>query len=217
MKKYFKQGFRYYNIAGNEYIGVTSVLKLLGKGDRILSWNIKQVIDLFAKKGVVNTEVLSMANKWHKKVLNEKADDGTKVHKIIEDYLTKGKYEKNAMLDKFIKWKKENNFQYTACEKVVCSNKYETAGTIDLIGTVRGVPFILDIKSSKGVWLSHKIQVCAYKLINGDPNYKVGILALGKPKPFFPIPDHLEKDYMKVFVCLNHIFKTLNELHELPS
>ncbi len=56
------------------------------------------------------------------------------------------------------------------------------AGTIDLILNIDGVNWIIDLKTSQNVWLSHEIQVSAYKHSVELPDVHVAILQLGYKK-----------------------------------
>jgi len=102
------------------------------------------------------------------------ADAGTLAHKMIENHL-KGLPEpptdgiETAALDKaegcfiaYLDWERSHEFAYVESEKSLVSEKHRFGGTID-IGAVVGDLAIVDIKTSKGVYFSMKVQVAAYK------------------------------------------------------
>ena len=52
--------------------------------------------------------------------------------------------------------------EYLAAEEMVCSVKYNYAGTLDAIVRIAGEVWLLDYKTSKGVYLETALQLAAY-------------------------------------------------------
>jgi len=218
IEKIYSNGYRFYKIDGVYYQSITSILKLLSK-EKINEWAIKQTINYIVKQGNLSPDIISSAFKYSKRYLQELADKGTAKHLLAQNYLLTGKYKKDKWLDKFIAWKKEADFRTNKnlIEKTVYSKKLGCAGTIDLLGTVYGQPVLLDIKTSSGIFLSHKIQVCGYKSII-EKDIKVGIIQISrdaKSKNFRLLEKEEEENYTKIFLALNTIFDCLHTVGEL--
>lgn len=147
-------------------------------------------------------------------IKNEAAGRGSKVHKAIES-IFKGEEvridskfvnpqtekEEELTLEEvdsilsFLAWFEEEKPEVICYEINVFSDKYNYAGTIDLVCKIRGVLWVIDFKTSQYIWPSHKIQVSSYgKIIeNGEHDIasipvpkdtyyqkpKLGILQLG--------------------------------------
>lgn len=149
-------------------------------------------------------------------------DKGTKVHKAIESIFegkevridskyvnpSKGGEEELTLEEcdaivSFVKWRtdteKDHNIETILWEKVVFSQKYDYAGTVDYIvklthrETGEVTYWIIDFKTSQYIWKSHELQVSSYKqtIENGEnevlhhgkqidvTNIKMAILQLG--------------------------------------
>jgi hypothetical protein len=81
----------------------------------------------------------------------------------------------------FIEWFKKHKPKVIATEFTVWSDKYRYAGTVDLYCTINGIPWIVDFKVSANVYVSHEIQVSAYKFAEPGrfaPNTRLAILQL---------------------------------------
>ncbi len=138
---------------------------------------------------------------------------GTKVHTAIDDVLQgkevriDSKYmnretgqEEELTLDEcdcilsFVNWAKEAKPVPITWEKTIFSNKFNYAGTIDLVCLIDGVAWIVDYKTGQSVWTEYELQVSAYKqallenlaeLAKENPKFsgitdvKLGILQVG--------------------------------------
>ena len=171
----------YRNKEGKRLSGVTTII-----GGN-LGWN-KEALLWWANQ-------MGLDGKNHRDVAKEAADIGTIAHAMIEADL-KGKefdmskYEKE-MVDKaetsylaWLEWKDLVSFKVLESEKSLISEKYQFGGTID-IAAIKKITAIVDLKTSKGVYPDHKIQVAAYgRLWNenypDNPIQAYYILQLGK-------------------------------------
>ena len=134
------------------------------------------------------------------------AGRGSKVHKAIE-HIFEGKEvridskfvnpqteqeeelsleEVDAILS-FIEWYKQTKPKVICYEINVFSDKYNYAGTIDLVCEINGELWIIDFKTSQYIWPSHKIQVSSYgKVIETGEH---DIAAIAKPDaPYYKKP-----------------------------
>lgn len=215
--------FRIYEIDGKKYISVTSVLSLLSK-DGLLEWAVFKTVEFIKKAPKVTAEVLADAIHYHKRFLNATADEGTEDHNNIEDYLKGKPVKEDCTIKAFKRFEREYCFVFEAAEQVVYSDVKKVAGSIDLIGTIHSHPAIIDLKTSKQIYLSHKIQVCAYRdlycAMRGiNPNdMKVGILCIPRGTSntlvHFLTPEE-EKYCRKIFNNLIENFFYLKALGEI--
>jgi len=154
---------RYKTAAGVPIPGVTTVNNQLG-------WN-KGALIAWAR----NT---ALAGLDPDKVKDEAADIGSLAHFMIECYLkgtradtadfTENQIAKaeNCFLA-FLEWNKNYQFKCIESEIPLISEKYFYGGTIDYVATPTigpdaGKVFLLDFKSSKGIYAEAFIQVAAY-------------------------------------------------------
>lgn len=216
-----KGEYRFYTDSetGKEYVSVTSCLSLLPK-PAVLIWAINQTVKYFASQKKITPQILSNAYGISKSVLNQLAAQGTERHNTIEAYLKTGKVDpEDNSLKRFRKWEEESGFQIEAIEKALCNDKLRSAGTADLIGNCSGVPILVDLKTSKAIRFSHKVQAAVYKYMLGEPNRKVGILLIPRVTKttyqFYILTEEEEKEYLKIYWLLVNLFFSLLKLGEI--
>ncbi len=220
IKTITKGGLRFYKVGDSYFKSVTSVVGLLDK-PFVHDWAIKQTVQWTVKQKVLDEETIAKSLRYSKILLQDLGDKGTAKHKAAEKYLLTKEYDpKDKWIKKFIKWKDEVDFKTNdkLIEKVVISNFLKCAGRVDLMGRVFGEPMLVDIKTSSNVYLSHKIQVCGYKLLLGRKDLKLGVLQIsrdGYRKKFHIIDEAEEKYCSKIFLCLNKVFDCMLTLDEL--
>lgn len=140
--------------------GVTTILN--GQ----LAWN-KQVLIAWARRE-------ALAGKDPELIKTEAGSSGTCTHYLVECHI-KGvepdlKDFTQAQIDKaetgfiaFLDWEKTCELDYLKLEYGVVSELHRYGGTCDMIAKKNGSLWLLDLKTSKGVYAEHKIQVSAYK------------------------------------------------------
>lgn len=118
------------------------------------------------------------------------ADLGTRVHALIEQEM-RGKRpaeipkECEASLLGFYEWRDAFKLQATGSEVALISEKYRYGGTMDYPAIVSGRRVMLDLKTSKGVYVDHRIQLAAYgqlwdEAYPDDPVTGFHLLQVGK-------------------------------------
>ena len=158
---------------------VTWITQYYPKGTAYFKW--------LANKGWDEAEAIKVAA----------GDRGSRVHRAIEDLVNKKTVKMDALyadsegikkelsvdeyecIMSFVNWFNEVNPEVIASETTVFSDKYNYAGTIDLVCKIKGELYIIDFKTSQYIWPSHRIQVAAYKHALKYKNAKLGILQLG--------------------------------------
>jgi len=205
---------------GEEFISVTACLSILPKPGIIL-WAVMQTVKYIAQKQSLSDKVMGEAFHFHKQLLSLLANEGTEDHNIIEDYLRTGKISdpEDTSLKRFFAWEKESGFKMEQTELMIYNDKLRSAGTVDLIGNCSGVGMVIDLKTSKAIRLSHKIQAVVYKYMYGEHHRKAAILLIPreakKKWEFYILTEEEEKKYLKIYFLLNQLFYMLWDLGEI--
>ena len=189
IKRITKKG-RYYEVDGTLYPSVTTILNYYPKFEPFWKWKY--------------------TNPDADIILKEAGEYGTNVHKAIEKTLNSGlditeyvdlteKEKKSVNL--FGNWLtnlKKHKVEVVDIEKMVIGDGY--GGTIDLVLKVDDTFWIIDIKTSKGLWITHELQLSAYKHALLNQNF----LDLQKiAKPGYGIID-IPENYKLALLHINH-------------
>lgn len=210
---------RFYKRNGEYYPSVTSVLSFFPKGKFFEDW-LKQV------------------GNNAKYIANESADKGTKVHKLIDQWLTEKKQIRwiddfgNAKYDLDV-WKmflRFTDFWDQVKPKLVCSETHlysdelKVAGTCDLVLDIENERWLLDNKTSNHLNPSYDLQLAAYKKC-WEENYstkidRTGVLWLKSTKRIAKglqgkgwevVESKMPYDYnIKMFNSTHDLYKMLN-------
>lgn len=103
---------------------------------------------------------------WHSKVLNDAADLGTWFHEYVEADLTDGftreatELWQEQMVDAWNLFKFEHDVEALLTEQTVY-NPRGYAGTLDLIVRIDGKVYLADVKTGRGTWPEHLMQLGA--------------------------------------------------------
>lgn len=189
---------RSYSINGVEWPSVTTVLGLLDKGDALLQWGVNCAIAYVREHAVAEDfeSVLHLAKTNWREAREEAADIGKEIHELIKVYIRHGRdavgsYRpevENGFLA-FLEWERENGIEWLEAEKQVFDPEHGFAGTLDAKcrftrGPYTARVFVIDFKSSKGIYDGYAEQVSAYRhadsLATSVPADGCGILRLDK-------------------------------------
>jgi hypothetical protein len=168
---------RYYNKAGKQLPGVTTVLGVLAK-PALVPWannlglqgiNVREYVDILAMVGKIGHEMICCHNKGVKFESNgERTDLIDKAENCFLSYLS---------------WEKQHKVEPILCEAALVSELYGYGGTVDMWCRVDDVPTILDYKTGKAIYPEHIYQVAAYRQLieeNGGKPEAVRILQIGR-------------------------------------
>lgn len=108
------------------------------------------------------------------KIKTEAANIGTLTHSMIEKHIQELSpnlfmYYDNIIkaakvgFNAYLKWELENNPEYMHTELKLTSKKYKYGGTIDLVLIMKNRLGIVNLKTSKGIYQSHILQLAAYR------------------------------------------------------
>jgi len=203
----------YKNADGQILSGVTTIL-----GNN-LAWNKGALIGWAYNQGKAGRPLRDQAA----------LDIGTITHKWVEADIKGKKFEmpdivpemkekiENSFMG-YLEWKDQTKFELIQSELSLVSEQFKFGGTIDIIGKISSQPAIIDIKTSDAIYIDHKCQVAAYKMLFNEnypekPITMVYILKLGKKDGGFShhyLPD-LTKEW-KVFLLLLELEKFRKDL-----
>jgi len=181
---------KFYKINGEFYPRVTSIIEMLDKY-ALKQWAadeaVKHIVSLTADDKYLLSEVdFQAARCAHKVVSSQARSVGTAVHAAIEWFLNTGEkkieeLETKAMevqaalaFNNFLEWFKVTDIEVLKTETTVYKRafNYRYAGTFDLLCKIKGVPYIIDFKSSKNFYQEFKLQLAAYRHAFVDPTLK---------------------------------------------
>lgn len=170
MGKYSKNHTEYFNDKGVEVPSVTTILKILNKPTLVpwanfLGWKRQKVAD----------------------ILTESSLKGVMVHALIESNLldkyflfipVKGcdYHILSTIFRNFLGWKEKNDIEAEFMEKKIVADKF--GGTIDFYGNINGKKTIMDIKTSKGLYIGMVLQLAAYTILLEQEGYEYEQVAI---------------------------------------
>jgi len=221
---------RYYEYQGKKLPSVTTITGQLDK-PALTYWAANCAADFIrdeiSKQEEISKEnllsVIEKSRKEWRKVGRTAMDIGSEVHACIETYLSKGEEPlrpqdavENAFLA-FLEWLDTwESWQTVHTEQTLFGEKY--AGTCDWVVQLKhdlwDAPrlFVVDFKSSKGVYDEYKYQIAAYRhLIPGCEGS--GILRLDK-ETGYPDWHDVSKSHhydLMIFDCLTELFYLTNQ------
>jgi hypothetical protein len=104
----------------------------------------------------------------HTKYLKDAATIGSKIHDWIESYINKENPEMpdedNVLLgiNAFLDWVKEYKVKFLNSELPIYSRKYDYCGTVDAIAIIKGKRYLVDYKTSTGLYNDVMLQTASY-------------------------------------------------------
>lgn len=170
-----------YFVDGGQVPGVTDII-----GSN-LGWN-KAALIAWANK-------MSSAGQDPDKIRDQAAGIGTITHAMVKEFLLEKTFDRDeyppldvqvaerAFLG-FMRWFEDSNIKVLDSELPLTHSEWYYGGTLDLKCELDGDLYIVDFKTSTGVYLEHKIQLAAYRELvifnNVNEQPLCGILHLSK-------------------------------------
>jgi len=155
-------------------------------------------------------------------IFEKAGEEGTRVHIAIDDLLHGAKLNITDMNDRekkclmsFVDFLDEYKPKILKAEHMIVNHKHKYAGTLDLVCNIDGQDYVVDYKTSKSVYDSHKLQVAAYlHAAEGELNApKPAILHLGNPKlkkATFSFIEFDQEQYWEGFKLVNQMWDFKN-------
>lgn len=166
---------------------VTTILKIVDKSGPLIGWakrvtaeaalrhaaDLPKWVEDFGGDGAVG-----MLTKATNVIRDKAANAGSEIHTFAEA-IVRGQEvavpeELQPFVSSFLKWRADFEPEFLAAEEMVYS-RHGYAGTLDAIVRIAGEVWLLDYKTSKGVYEETALQLAAYGAADfigrpGDPN-----------------------------------------------
>ena len=149
------------------YVSVTAFLNIIAK-PFLMTWFGKLIYwAMVEDPSLSQQEALDVPNQKGK----EARARGTTVHSLVEVYKHTKKHVEGVpepyrkFIEAFRDWMEEYNVEILERERTVYSDKYNYAGTLDLLVRNRntGMTSIVDVKTGKNIYPEVFLQLVAYK------------------------------------------------------
>lgn len=209
---------------GDPLPSVTTILSIVDKSGPLVGWAKREVSNaairhLSTLQTMVETAGADSAARWLGTIpgyqRDTAADVGTQVHALAEA-LSKGQtVDVPADLGPYIvayqRFLADWRPTYLAAEEMVCSLPYRYAGTLDAIMEIRRETWLIDLKTSKGVYPETALQLAAYahagfigragtsRRFRIPPINRFGVLHL-RPEGYQLVPFAVTRDTFRVFL-----------------
>jgi len=167
-----KDGLRYYTWLGVEYPSVTTIRRMAGIPHGLHQWSMGKVIDRvmsdyeeLERRAVADEKD---ARKWLRRAATEErdaaAERGSRIHWAAQAGLPSSEVEEDIRLkvQAYEDWLRAHRVRVLLSERQCWNLSVGYAGTMDLLADTRMGRFAIDIKSGKGVYSEHALQIEAY-------------------------------------------------------
>lgn len=148
-------GTHYYFVDGIFYPGVTTILDIAAPKEYGLLNFFKQNTPEDAK--AISERALALGSKMHDAY--ERLINGLELD-LLNEYPT---IEEKKHILSFVSWFQAVKPKVIATEMVVASETYRFAGTTDFVCDLGGELWLIDFKTSSGIYYTYELQVAAYK------------------------------------------------------
>lgn len=166
-----------YSFNGEVVKGCTSVLDTLNK-PALVPWCAKVTVESMREQfeagrsydEIEIEEMLDLAKRANYLKKTSAGSIGTLSHDFAEAYAKKLNptypinTESRGACQRFVKWVEDNKVEFLLSEQPVFSLQNKFAGTLDAICRIDGKLYLIDYKTSSGIWETYYLQVGAYAL-----------------------------------------------------
>lgn len=175
MSLVFYQKSHRYRLDGSWVPGVTTLIKKGLPKPALPYWSAKMVAEWVADNPDLTEDLKRLGGRgpavaYLKELPWQKRDDaairGTDVHALAERLAHGEEVEVPEHLaghvQGYVDWLDANQPEVLLTERPVASRQWRYAGTFDLVAKLDGVTWLLDVKTSSGVYGSTALQLTAY-------------------------------------------------------
>lgn len=176
----FSEDKHLHMLNGKSLTGVTTALKVIGKGDVLVQWSANQAIEYIKQNAIeidndegffygATSELLEEAKKAWRGSRDKAGGFGTNVHNAIELWIKKEPIPELDVMEQkafnnFTTWAVENKIEFLESERHVASKEMWIGGILDLVFKKDDKIYIGDIKTSSGIYPEYFFQMGAYNL-----------------------------------------------------
>ena len=158
----FKDGRFYTDENGNYFPSATTLLEAYPKPAQLIMW-MKEV-------GSKADEIRDAAGKRGSSVhqLTEDYDNGIECTLLDEYGKPRYSLEEWSMFERYVEFSVTHKPEHLLVEQTFINSSLGFAGTIDRVCIIDGKTYVLDIKTSNGIYNSYWLQLAAYKELYED-------------------------------------------------
>jgi hypothetical protein len=173
----------------------THTIYKLANGKRVPG--VTTILEIINKPGLVKwANGLGLQGIDSETYVDETARVGTLAHEMIQEYLKGPRWDRGAFsadqidlaenaVISFFEWERVNDYNMITekIEMPLVSECFAYGGTVDWYGSIGGKKWLVDIKTSRGLFPEHVFQVSAYwnmLLENGFKVDGVRLLRVGR-------------------------------------
>lgn len=170
-------GLRYYTWQGQRFPSVTTIRRLAGIPHGLHQWAINQVIDrvldeapsIALRLGSGEPSEVALTRHYLRQAATEQRDKAALLGTAVHDAAATGKSLAEVgpdiapRLRQYLDWREQSGVEILATEFQVWNPTVGYAGTCDLLGRFPdGSIWVIDLKTGKGVYGEHALQLMAY-------------------------------------------------------
>lgn len=158
-----------YYVDGKRKTGVTTYIGIVDKSRPLIFWATELYRDfLLENLKAIDEELVYRGCELHSEKKEDAAAIGDEAHRWIEKYL-KGdspdmpeRKEAQIAVNSFLEWSEKENLKFVSVERVVYSKKHDYIGTFDIEAKKGNKRYLIDIKTSNGIYNTYYMQTAAY-------------------------------------------------------
>ena len=158
----FVDGRFYTDTDGQYYPSATTLLEAYPKPYQLIQW----MKDMGAKADEIRDNAGRRGSAVHQ--LTEDYDQGVECNLLDENGKPKHSLEEWAMFERYVDFSKIHTPEHILIEQTFVNGRLGFAGTLDRICRIDGKVYVLDIKTSNGIYNSYWLQIAAYKELYMD-------------------------------------------------
>jgi hypothetical protein len=153
----FVDGRFYHDEDGNYFPSATTLLEAYPKPFALIQW----MKEMGSKADEIRDNAGRRGSTVHQ--LTEDYDRGMECKLLDENNRPKYSLEEWNMFERYVEFSVNHKPVHSMIEQTFVSNELKFAGTLDRICTIDGKTYVLDIKTSNGIYNSYWLQLAAYR------------------------------------------------------
>lgn len=143
----FSEAAHRYKVNGVYKQGVTTMLKMLSKGDTLGQWMVNVCLEAMKAGQPIDKAKYAWRNKR-----DDAGDVGKRVHAWIEEYTSTGTElpidkDMTDAVEAYRRWERENDIKHIHSERLLYSETHDYCGTVDDVHESRGKRVVNDYKT----------------------------------------------------------------------
>ena len=153
----FVDGRFYHDDNGNYYPSATTLLEAYPKPYQLIQW----MKEMGSKADEIRDNAGKRGSAVHQ--LTEDYDQGFECKLLDDNGKPKYSLEEWGMFERYVEFSVNHNPKHVLIEQTFVNGKLGFAGTLDRVCEIDGKIYVLDIKTSNGIYNSYWLQLSAYK------------------------------------------------------